>query len=147
MRCTPSSQRSFAKVAPWFLALVLACASLTVCKANVEGAKPLSALGSLSSLSGVQLSGASLPYHGFWNQPPVGAEHENRCPVRRKPKPSLSRAEFRAMWVHHEGNQDMKSIFIHRFAADLLINAPARKLLSYFAAFVFLHPFARAPIL
>jgi tetratricopeptide (TPR) repeat protein len=38
----------------------------------------------------------------------------------------------------------MKNTFTCRCAADLLISASARKLLSLFAAFVFLHPFVRA---
>jgi hypothetical protein len=63
MRCTTSSRRPFAKIAIRLLAVVVACASLTVCEANVEAAEPLSTSGSSSSLNGDQLNAQELLFH------------------------------------------------------------------------------------
>jgi hypothetical protein len=63
MRCTTSSQKPFAKVTTRFLAVVVACASLTFCQANVEAAEPLSTSGLLSSVNGDQLRTQELLFH------------------------------------------------------------------------------------
>lgn len=61
MRCTTSSQRPFAKVPTRFLAVVVACALLTVCQANVEAGDPTSTSPPSLSLNGDQLIDQALP--------------------------------------------------------------------------------------